>query len=231
MGVAYLAGWSRVLERKFRTFWSVGARTCGLGLVLAWTPMAYHAAAQAAMHEAAGDAAGAGTHHLTVSGTTRSTATYDVPNVRLVRDDDQTVSLPSELDDGRPVVLSFVYTTCTTLCPLTSQTLSDLQSKLGAAQDAVHLVSISIDPEQDTPARLREYARKFGAGPQWQHYTGTLAASLAIQRAFAVYYGDKMSHRPVTLVRLSKDSPWIRIEGFASAQQLLAELHPVVAAQ
>ena len=40
-------------------------------------------------------------------------------------------------------------------------------------------MSISIDPEQDTPVRLREYAHKYHAGPGWQHYTGTLAASRA----------------------------------------------------
>ncbi len=110
-------------------------------------------------------------------------------------------------------------------------TLSELQRKLGTGRDRVHLVSISIDPEQDTPARLRDYAKKFGAGPEWQHYTGTLAASVASQRAFDVYRGDKMSHIPVTLVRPAAGNRWVRIEGFASADQLLAELGPVATSQ
>jgi cytochrome oxidase Cu insertion factor (SCO1/SenC/PrrC family) len=63
----------------------------------------------------------------------------------------------------------------------------ELQHELGLARDHVHLVSISIDPEFDTLARLHEYARRFGAGPEWQHYGGTLAASVAAQRAFGVY--------------------------------------------
>ena len=50
-----------------------------------------------------------------------------------------------------------------------------LQEMLGEERNKVHMISISIDPEQDTPTRLREYAKKFGAGPAWQHYTGTLA--------------------------------------------------------
>lgn len=161
--------------------------------------------------------------------TTRTTATYQIPDITLVRDDGKSVSMRKELDDGRPVVLSFIYTTCTSVCPMTSQTLSELQAKLGAARDSVHFVSVSIDPEQDTPSRLHEYAKKFGAGPEWQHYTGTVAASLAAQQAFAVYFGDKMDHRPVTLVRAAHGKSWVRIDGFATADQLLAELHDVVA--
>jgi len=169
-------------------------------------------------------------HHHMAPETARSMASYTVPAVTLVREDGKSVVLTNELDDGRPVVVSFIYTTCTTICPLTSMTLSELQRKLGAGRDKVHLVSISIDPEQDTPARLRDYAHKFGAGPAWQHYTGSLAASVASQRAFDVYRGDKMSHIPVTLVRTEPRGPWVRIEGFASADQLLAELRPVMAA-
>ena len=164
-------------------------------------------------------------HHMTVEPeTTRSTMNYVVPDVGLVRDDGRAVKLRDEMNDGRPVVLAFIYTTCTTVCPLTSQTLSELQSKLGRARDGVHLMSISIDPEEDTPTRLREYAKKFSAGPQWQHYTGTMEASRAAQSAFNVYRGNKMDHQPAMLVRVSPGAPWVRIDGFASADQLLAEL-------
>jgi protein SCO1/2 len=169
-------------------------------------------------------------HHM-MSGTKRSTVDYTLPAVMLVRDDGQTVALKNELDDGRPVVLTFIYTTCTTICPLISQTLSQLQSELGADRDKVHLVSISIDPEEDTPARLREYAKKFGAGPQWQHYTGTVAASIAAQRAFDVYRGDKMSHNPVTLFRAAPGKPWLRIDGFVTAAELLSAYHDLAASK
>jgi protein SCO1/2 len=90
-----------------------------------------------------------------------------------------------------------------------------------------------VDPEEDTPARLRAYARQYSAGPEWQHYTGTVAASLAAQRAFDVYRGDKMGHTPVTLVRTAPGAPWIRLDGFATAEVLLKEVRgqgPVTAA-
>ena len=170
-------------------------------------------------------------HRQATPETTRSIVEYTIPDVKLVRADGRTVELSRELDDGRPVVLDFIYTTCTSICPLTSQTFADLQRKLGAQRDAVHLVSISIDPEQDTPARLHDYAEKFGAGPAWQHYTGTLAASIATQRAFNVYRGGKMNHAPVTLVRIAPGNRWIRIDGFATAEQLLGELRSGLAAR
>lgn len=152
-----------------------------------------------------------------------STSRYTVPEVQLIRDDGKAVSLSAELDDGRPVVLNFVFTTCSSVCPLMSQVMAQFQQRLGVDRDKVHLMSISIDPEEDTPARLREYARKFHAGAEWQHYTGTVQASLAAQQAFAVYRGDKMSHAPVTLLRLAPGMPWRRIEGFVTPDELLAE--------
>jgi protein SCO1/2 len=128
------------------------------------------------------------------------------------------------LNDDRPVVMAFIYTSCATVCPMTSHTLSELQTKLGANRDRVHLVSVSIDPEQDTPSRLREYAKTFDAGAGWQYYGGSREASEAVQRAFDVYRGSKMDHPAAILVRPSPSAPWVRLEGFPTAEQLYTEL-------
>jgi protein SCO1/2 len=162
---------------------------------------------------------------------TRTTADYLVPGVRLVREDGKAVSLAAELDDGRPVVLDFVYTSCTTICPVLSQTFTRLQDKLGSERATVHLVSISIDPEEDTPARLTAYAKRFHAGPHWRFYTGSVQASVAVQRAFEVYRGDKMNHTPVTFLRAAPGRPWVRVDGFASAEELAKEVRELVAAR
>jgi protein SCO1/2 len=169
-------------------------------------------------------------HHHMMRNMKMSQVAYNLPDVMLVRDDNRTVSFKDEINDGRPVVLTFIYTTCTSICPVISQTLSQLQSKLGADRDKVHLVSISIDPENDTPERLRAYAAKFGAGPEWQHYTGTLAASVAAQKAFNVFREDKMDHNPVVLLRAAPGKDWLRIDGFATADELLDSFHMLGAA-
>jgi protein SCO1 len=163
--------------------------------------------------------------HAKVSGDSdvrRSLAEYVIPDVTMVREDGKSVKLAAELNDGRPVVLNFVYTSCTTICPMSSQVFEQFQGDLGA-REAVHLMSISIDPEQDTPARLREYAGRFHALKGWDHYSGTLAASLAVQKAFNAYRGDKMSHIPLTLVRAAPGKPWVRFDGFARADDLSGE--------
>jgi protein SCO1/2 len=170
-------------------------------------------------------------HHHMMSEIMRSTVDYSPPPVSLTREDGKAVSLISELNDGRPVILTFIYTTCTSICPMISQTLSQLQSDLGSERDKVHMMSISIDPEQDTPARLTAYARKYGAGPEWQHYTGTVAASIETQRAFDVYRGDKMNHNPVMFLRAAPGKPWLRIDGFATVAELLGAYHELVASK
>ena len=159
----------------------------------------------------------------------RSTVQYAAPHVRLVRHDGKGVDFAAELDDGRPVFMNFIYTTCTAICPPMSQTFATLQRKLGAGRDKVHMISVSIDPEQDTPERLAEYAARFGAGPQWQFYTGSVEASSAVQKAFGVWRGDKMSHTPLTLVRLAPDGDWVRYDGFVTAERLAQDLRVSVA--
>lgn len=155
----------------------------------------------------------------------RSEVNYTMPDVRLVRQDGKAMSLKDALGDDKAIVVNFIYTTCTTICPLSSQVFAQFQSKLGDMKSGVHLVSFSIDPEQDTPARLVEYAKKFHAGPNWDHYTGTLDASVAVQKAFDAYRGDKMNHGPLTLMRAAHGKSWVRLDGFASADDLIGEYH------
>jgi protein SCO1/2 len=180
--------------------------------------------ANAAAHEASAPASAA-------SGPIRSSREYAIPAVRLVRDDGKVVSLPEEMNDGRPIVLNFIFTTCSTICPMMSSLFAQFERRLGADADQVHLMSISIDPEQDTPARLLEYARRFHAGREWQHYTGTLEASLAAQRAFDAYRGGKMSHTALTLMRAAPGKPWLRIEGFVTADDLVRDYRELLAAR
>jgi protein SCO1/2 len=188
-------------------------------------------AAAASVGAAAHEPADMGAQALQAGPTTRSTAQYAVPQLTLVRDDGKRISLAQEMNDGRPVVLNFIFTSCGSICPLMSEVFAQFQRRLGPEVEHVHLMSISTDPEEDTPQRLTEYARKFGAGPQWQHYTGTLEASLAAQRAFDVYRGDKMSHAPVTLLRAAPGQPWRRIDGFITPDELVQEYRHLLAAR
>lgn len=159
-----------------------------------------------------------------------STVTVDIPKIKMVREDGKSVVFADEINDGRPVVVNFIYTTCTAICPITSNLFAQMQKKLGKDSDKVHLVSVSIDPEEDTPTRLRAYAKKYNAAASWNHYTGTAAASVAVQVAFNAYRGNKMNHEPVTFIRGAADKPWQRLDGFATVEELLTTYQEQVAA-
>ena len=153
----------------------------------------------------------------------RSVIAVNLPAIPMVRQDGTATNLNNELDGSKPAILAFIYTSCTTVCPVTSQILARTQDLLGKDLDKTRIVSVSIDPEYDTPARLLAYSKKFGAKPQWQHYTGTLGNSVAVQKAFGAYQGDKMNHIPLIFINGGSKKPWIRLDGFPSADDVVKE--------
>ena len=164
-------------------------------------------------------------HHLHEArqALSRATAAYAIPDVMLVDQSGQKVSLRALLDGGEPVLVNFIFTSCTAICPVMSGTFAQVQKDLGADAGKVRMVSISIDPEHDTPAELSRYAGRFAAGPQWTFLTGASDDVVAVQRAFDAYRGDKMNHTPLTLMRASPQGEWIRYDGLASATDLVRE--------
>ena len=167
--------------------------------------------------------------HMTKAASTatrRSVANYTPAPVRMIRQDGVSAPFAAALDDGRPVLLNFIFTSCTAICPVTSQVFSQVIDKLGAHRAQVNVVSVSIDPEYDSPARLEAYAQRFGGRREaWSLFTGSSADSIAVQKSFASYQGDKMNHVPVTFLRRAPGQPWVRLDGFATPEVLMAELH------
>lgn len=163
-------------------------------------------------------------HHAAPAEPRRVEAQYRVPAVAMIDHRERASTLPAVLQDGRPVLLNFMFTSCQAVCPITTRIFADVQAQLGADAGGAHMVSISIDPEYDTPARLAAYAREHQAGPQWDFLTGTLAASIAVQRAFDAYRGDKMNHAPATFLRAASGTRWLRLEGFAPPGAIVAAL-------
>lgn len=164
------------------------------------------------------------------AGYQRSDASYRIPDVSLVDMDGKAVSLLDGLGGDGPVLLNFIFTSCTTICPAMSATFMQVQDQLGEEVDRVRMVSISIDPENDTPDRLKEYARRFHAGSQWKMLTGSAEDSIAVQRAFDAYRGGKMNHAPVTFLRAGgADRSWVRLDGLASASDIVDEYRKLAA--
>ena len=154
----------------------------------------------------------------------RSVADFTVPDVKMVNMNGTEVALRSVLNSHSPIILNFIFTTCTTICPVQSATFRQVQQKLGAKRSTVHMVSISIDPENDTPAKLKEYATKFSVGPQWDLLTGSLENTIAVQKAFSVFAGDKMDQKAVTFLKAKgSDNSWVRLDGLVDAREIVKE--------
>ena len=94
----------------------------------------------------------------------------------LVNQEGQAVRFASEAVGDRIVAINFIYTSCTTTCPLATATFKRLQEKLGERLGKeVWLISVSLDPVTDTPARLKDYAGRYKAKPGWVWLTGQKA--------------------------------------------------------
>lgn len=149
----------------------------------------------------------------------RDNVAVDVPAVALVDQHGARVNLREVLARQGPLLVQFVFTSCGTICPLLTQTAAAMQREV----DGLAVVSISIDPDEDTPARLSAYAQRHGVGAGWQFLTGSSDDSIAAQRAFGAYAGNKMRHLPLSFLRVSPGQDWLRVEGSFTAADLIAE--------
>ena len=153
----------------------------------------------------------------------RSVRSYAIPDVALTDADARPVRLRELLATNEPVMLNFIFTTCGTVCPVMVKVFADVPATLGAQAGKLRLISISIDPDNDTPAQLKTYAKHIGAGARWTFLTGRAQDIKTVQFAFDSYRGDKMNHEPLTLMRQAPGRPWIRIDGFATPDELARE--------
>jgi protein SCO1/2 len=154
-----------------------------------------------------------------------------VPDVALTGTDGRPVPLRFVLGDDRPVMLQFIFTTCPTICPLLTGIAARVREDLGKDREKIRAISITIDPEHDTPAVLREYAANFDADPDWMFLTGRLPDVVAVQRAFGSYLGNKMNHPPYTFLRRSPRDPWVRVDGIVHADVIEREARKLLVAQ
>ena len=162
-------------------------------------------------------------HHANAA-YSRSVHIYKIPSLALVDSAGESVELSSLLATDKPVLVNFIFTSCSAICPVMAATFTQVQKRLGANPERVRLISVSIDPQYDTPERLKAYARRFNAQPDWHFLTGDPAVIRHVQEAFDAYRGGKSNHLPLTILRTAPGSSWVRIEGLASPDQLLREL-------
>lgn len=143
----------------------------------------------------------------------------DVPDVPLIDQDGKPVRFYTDLVKGRVVAMSFIFTSCTTICPPIGASFGRLE-KLVAGKD-VHLISVSIDPANDTPERLKAWSQKFGAGSRWTLVTGDRDQVTRLLKALGAYTPNAGNHSPLVLLGNERSHRWTRAYGFAAPARLV----------
>ncbi len=153
----------------------------------------------------------------------------DVP---LLDQDGRELRLKDDLVGDRIVVMGFVYTSCTTVCPVISAIMQKLQKQLGerAGRD-VQLISLSIDPLRDTPERLYEYAGRFDAGGGWRWVTGSSEAVTDTLKGLGTWTANYQDHPPLIMVGDGRTQQWTRFYGFTDPAVLMARVDELSAAR
>jgi protein SCO1 len=158
---------------------------------------------------------------------TRTIENYEVPDVSLINQDGCKVELRKLLLSDRPVLVDFIYTTCTTICPVLSINFVNFQKTIIRESGNVTLVSISIDPEFDTPKAMKAYLNRYSAKPGWEFLTGSREDISRVLKAFNVFTLNKMNHYPVILLKSPSDRRWVRVYGLIGTSELLVEYEKV----
>jgi len=90
---------------------------------------------------------------------------------------------------GKVVAVTFIFTSCTDTCPLLTAKMAQVQDELGPEFGRrIAFVSITVDPERDTPEVLKQYAQNFGANPAgWAFLTGDPVVLREVERSYGVF--------------------------------------------
>lgn len=149
------------------------------------------------------------------------------PNVVLQDQDGRSLRFYDDIVRGKVVSINFVYTTCVDVCPLDTAQLREVQRILGdhVGRD-VHMYTISINPERDTPADLRRFMRTYDVGPGWTFLTGSREDIDLLQRRLGLRPVDERrlrEHDTSVIVGNERTGQWIRRSAYESPR-LLADL-------
>ena len=138
----------------------------------------------------------------------------------------------SDVIGDRIVVMDFIYTSCTTVCPVISAVFGQVQNKLGdQLGDEVVLVSVSVDAVRDTPQRLKAYASIHKAEPGWIWLTGDKRTMDKVLDGLGAYTPNFENHPAMVLVGDGHTGEWSRFFGFPSPDRLIDQVNALQAAR
>ena len=144
-----------------------------------------------------------------------------IPEAEVLDQNSNALHFYSDLIKGKTVAISFIFTSCTTICPPLAATFARVQKDMGdkVGRD-VHFISISVDPLTDTPERLKAWGEKFKAGPGWTFVTGNKEQIDNLLNALGASVSRREDHSPTIIVGNDVKGVWTRTYGLARTTQL-----------
>lgn len=151
-----------------------------------------------------------------------SAGAKEIPDAVVVDQSGRTLHFYGDLVAQKVVVVAFFFTRCQAACPTIAYTLVHLQAALGdrLGRD-VSLVSVSIDPEYDTPSRLAAWGKSHGVKPGWTLVTGQPEEMNRISRALTGDDARPGLHSIVVYVGNDRTGEWIRDSGSQTTEHYL----------
>jgi protein SCO1/2 len=146
-----------------------------------------------------------------------------LPDTEVLNHEGKLVHFYSDLVKDKVVLLSFFYTSCRYVCLRQGESLSKVQEQLGARLGKdMFLISISMDPQTDTPQKLKSWGKAFGARPGW-----TLVSSKApeIERLLKALTGNdpgqKEMHSSLVFLGNDRTGAWLTTDGLLDPGSLV----------
>jgi protein SCO1/2 len=156
-----------------------------------------------------------------VIATAASAQTAYLANLSLVDQNGRRVDLYEDLIKDHTIVLNSFFASCNGSCPLMAKTFLLLQNKLGdrVGKDVI-LASITVDPENDTPEKLKAYAARIGAKPGWYFLTGSREEVDAALRRLGQYTESRESHLNVIIAGNDHTGLWKKALAIAPSEEV-----------
>jgi len=143
-----------------------------------------------------------------------------VPDIAVVNQDGRRLRFNSQVIEGRIAIVTGFFTTCSAMCPITQEKLSQVARLLGSrlGKDVV-IVSVSVDPQNDTPARMKDWGEKFHIGPGWTLLSGNPAKVDTLLKSLGLSVPLPQRHQSALMVG-STATGWVRISSWTPSEKL-----------
>lgn len=154
-----------------------------------------------------------------------------VPDIEVVNQDGQHVRFNSQVVEGRIAIVTGFFTNCSSMCPITQEKLAQVAKLLGArlGKDVV-IVSVSVDPENDTPARMKDWTEKFHTGPGWTLLSGNRTDVDTLMKSLGLFVELRQRHQSFLMIG-STATGWVRISSWTPSEKLARLAESMVSAR